>query len=225
MAGAAAKTNWFAIWVSVAIVGVLVIAGVVVVWMNSAANSGGPAPESSIINTETGAIAIGEGDDQLDTYIDFMCPICNQFEQIYGDTIQSLVDDGFITLNIHPVAILDRASQGTKFSTRSANAMYCVAENDPDASLAFMTAMYANQPEENSAGLTDEQITAIASAAGATNSADCISDQTYAKFVTAMTKLIPPDEDGQVGTPTVVFNGERITLTGDPQVDIIDRLS
>jgi protein-disulfide isomerase len=221
---AGAKTNWFVIWVSAAVVGVLVIAGVLVVWMNNAGGSG-PVPESSIIDTETGAIAIGEGEDTVGTYIDFMCPICNQFEQIYGDTLQSLVDDGMITLEIHPVAILDRASQGTKFSTRAASAMYCVAENDPDAALDFMTSMYANQPEENTAGLTDEAITAIAEAAGATNSAECIADQRYDGFVTAMTKLIPPDESGQVGTPTVTVNGERITLTGDPQVDIVDRLS
>ena len=79
---------------------------------------------------ETGAIAVGDGENTLDTYIDFMCPVCNQFEQAYGETIQSLVDDGTITLNIHPISILDRESQGTEYSTRAANAMYCVAAAD-----------------------------------------------------------------------------------------------
>ncbi|MFT2633376.1 DsbA family protein, partial [Escherichia coli] len=49
----------------------------------------------------------------MDTYIDFMCPICNSFEQSYGPTLQQLVDDGKITLNIHPISILDAQSQGT----------------------------------------------------------------------------------------------------------------
>ena len=92
----------------------------------------------------------------MDTYIDFMCPICNQFEQSYGTAIQGLVDDGTITLGIHPIAILDRSSQGTKYSTRAANAMYCVAVADADAVMPFMQAMYANQPQEGSTGLTDD---------------------------------------------------------------------
>ena len=81
---------------------------------------------------ETGAVVVGSGSQTLDTYIDFMCPICNKFEETYGDEILDLVNNGTITLNIHPIAILDRYSQGTAFSTRAANAMYCVAENDPD---------------------------------------------------------------------------------------------
>ena len=105
-------------------------------------------PQASNIDAETGAIAVGDGPDQLATYIDFMCPVCGQFEELYGETIEGLVDDGSITLNIHPISILDRASQGTEFSTRSANAMYCVAVADAEASLPFLQAMYANQPEE-----------------------------------------------------------------------------
>ena len=65
-----------------------------------------------------------------------MCPVCNQFEQLYGPEIQNLVDDGTITLGIHPIAILDRLSQGTEFSTRAANAMYCVAVEDGDGRAA-----------------------------------------------------------------------------------------
>ena len=92
----------------------------------------------------------------MDTYIDFMCPVCNQFEQLYGEAIDGLVDDGTITLNIHPISILDRASQGTEYSTRAANAMYCVAAADADASVPFMQAMFANQPAEGSTGLTND---------------------------------------------------------------------
>ncbi len=81
-----------------------------------------------------------------------MCPVCNQFEQLYGPDIQKLVDDGTITLGIHPIAILDRQSQGTEFSTRAANAMYCVAVADGEAAVPFMEAMFANQPEEGTPG-------------------------------------------------------------------------
>jgi hypothetical protein len=67
----------------------------------------GAQPSSSNINTDTGAIS-SAGLDVVDTYVDFMCPICNQFEKTEGETIKQLVSDNKITLNIHPVSILDR---------------------------------------------------------------------------------------------------------------------
>ena len=131
--------------------------------MNNTASAPGPVPAAANINTETGGIAVGTGSNSVDTYVDFMCPYCNQFEQAEGETIRQLIDDGSITLNVHPVSILDRVSQGTQYSTRSASAAYCVAESDPDALLDFITAMYAQQPAESSPGLTDDEIVLILS--------------------------------------------------------------
>ncbi|TDN90570.1 thioredoxin domain-containing protein [Microbacterium sp. BK668] len=219
------KVNWFAIWISVGVVVALVVVAGLVVWMNNQSTGPGEAPQASNIDAETGAISVGQGSNELATYIDFMCPICNQFEQSYGETIQSLVDDGSITLNIHPISILDRASQGTEYSTRAANAMYCVAVADAEASVPFMQAMYQNQPEEGSTGLTDEQILGIAEGAGVTGIDDCVTGGQYSKFVTAMTEQTPVKEGaGGIGTPTVVLNGEIIDLTGDPQADLVAAL-
>ena len=219
------KVNWFAIWISVGVVVVLLIIAGVVVWGNSQATAPGEPPQASNIDAETGAIAVGDGPDELATYIDFMCPVCGQFEKTYGKTIEGLVDDGSITLNIHPISILDRASQGTEYSTRSANAMYCVAVADAEASLPFLQAMYENQPEEGSTGLTDDQILAIASGVGVTGIDDCVNNGSYSKYVTAMTEETPvqPGAAG-IGTPTVLLNGEFVELTGDPQKDLVDAL-
>jgi protein-disulfide isomerase len=218
MATAGRKTNWFAIWISVGVVVVLVAVGGLVVWMNSAASGPGTMPEASNVNQETGAISFGTGEKTMDTYVDFMCPICNQFEQAYGESIQGLVEDGTITLNVHPISILDRSSQGTKFSTRAASAMYCVAANDPDAALGFMQAMYAGQPSEGSTGLTDDEISAIAAQAGATNSASCIADGTYTKYVTSMTPKTPiAPGSTSIGTPTIAINGEVISNSTLPE--------
>ena len=180
--------------------------------MNRAATDPGTAPAGSGINQETGAIAVGSGSQTLDTYIDFMCPICNQFEDTYGSEILDLANKGTITLNIHPIAILDRYSQGTKYSTRSANAMYCVAEADPDKAVAFMQALYKNQPTENSTGLTDQQIIDIAASVGVTGIDSCVTDGTYTKFVTSMTQKTPiqPGSSG-IGTPTLAINGTVIS--------------
>ncbi len=214
---AAGKTNWFAIWVSVAVVVVVALVVALVVWMNNAATDPGTPPSGSGINQETGAVVVGSGSQTLDTYIDFMCPICNQFEEAYGDEILDLVNDGTITLNIHPIAILDRYSQGTAFSTRAANALYCVAEADPDAAVPFMQVMYAKQPEENSTGLTDDEIIAIAKSVGVDSVDTCITDGTYKKFVASMTEKTPvaPGASG-IGTPTFAVNGEVISNSTIP---------
>lgn len=218
MAAVTRKTNWFAIWISAGVVVALVVVAGLVIWMNAMAGGPGQAPESAQINAETGAISVGDGPETFDTYLDFMCPICNSFEQAYGPEIQKLVADGTITLNLHPIAILDRASQGTQFSTRAANAMYCVADAKPDAAVAFMQAMFAGQPAEGSTGLTNDQIITIAESVGVKDASSCITEGTFSKFVTAMTKNTPvaPGAAG-VGTPTLAVNGTVIKNSDLPQ--------
>lgn len=230
MAAVRKSTNWFAIGITAAVVVVVLIVGGVVWFANSQATSPGTLPQSSAVNTDTGAIAVGTGEKTVDTYVDFMCPVCNSFEQAYGPTLQQLVDDGTITLNIHPIAILDRLSQRTQYSTRSANAAYCVAVDDPANVSAFVKEMYAQQPKENTSGLDDATLASIATTAGASDAvASCISDGTYTKFVTAMTQKTPvqPGQSG-VATPTIAVNGTVLSnqndLTGDPQKDIVARL-
>jgi protein-disulfide isomerase len=220
MAAGARKINWFAIWVSVAVVVALVLVSILVVTLNNQADDPEPVntPTAANIDTETGAIVVGTGENRLDTYIDFMCPVCNQFEQVYGSEIEGLVDDGSITLGVHPISILDRQSQGTEYSTRAANAAYCVASVDGAATLPFQQAMFANQPQEGTPGLTDEQILEIAGSVGVTGIESCVNDGTYKGFVTAMTEQTPvaPGAAG-IGTPTIAVNGEVIANSQLPE--------
>jgi len=224
MATAARKTNWFAIWLSIAAVVVIVVVTGIVIVVNNKPSAPGAAPQSSVVDQTTGAIAFGDGEDTMDTYIDFLCPICNQFEQIYGSAITGLVDDGTITLNVHPIAILDRYSQGTEYSSRAASAMYAVAVEDPSHAYDFMTALFANQPEENSAGLTDAQIVEVAKKAGVNVTASlekAITGHAYVSFVQSLTPKTPLAPGAQtIGTPTIAINGETIslkdTLPADP---------
>ena len=211
MAAAKSNTNWFAIGVSAAVVVVLVVLGGLVVFLNNQATGPGVAPQSAIVDDTTGAITFGGGEDSIDTYVDFMCPVCGQFEDAYGEQLQAAAADDTITLNIHPISILDFQSQNSKYSTRAANSMYCVAAEAPDSALDYFNSLFANQPQEGTAGLTDEQLGDLATQAGAESAVSCITDGTYSKFVADQTKNTPPDPDtGRVGTPTVVINGDRI---------------
>lgn len=148
------------------------------------------------------------------TYIDYRCPFCNEFETANGATIQSLVESGIASLEVHPISILDRVSAGTKYSTRSANAAACVANYEPDSFLTANTALFAVQPPEETAGLDNGEIVDVIAGAGIDSDevASCIRDERFTSWVTSATTraLADPDlqdEQGNFGTPRVLVNG------------------
>lgn len=225
MAAAANSRNVFAVVISVIVVVAVVAVGVLVYFMNRTASAPAEAPAAGVVNEETGAIAIGDGEQTVDEYIDFMCPFCEQAWDAYGETTSELVEDSTITLNIHPIAILDNMSQGTEYSTRAANAAYCVAEEDGDAVYSFMDRLFSNQPAESTPGLDDDELIGYAEEVGAGGAADCITNREYADFIAERTQEIPLAEGQQrASTPTLVVNGEVIPPTMDPEVDILANL-
>ncbi|MER7796477.1 thioredoxin domain-containing protein [Microbacterium sp. NPDC096154] len=218
-------TNWAAIWISAGVVVLLVVVGGLVVWMNNQASAPASSPGSAVVDEETGAIAVGEGENVIDEYVDFMCPICGEYNELYGETVHDLVEEGRVTLNLHPISILDRYSQGTEYSTRSAAAAYCVADANPEAVYPFFQELFDNQPEEGSTGLSDDELSGFASDAGAPDAAECIASDEYHDYVTQITEETPVQPGAQgIGTPTVLLNGEFVSLTGDPQADIVAQL-
>ena len=112
-----------------------------------------------------------------------------------------------ITLEYHPIAILDRFSQGTEYSSRSAGAAVCVAESNPELYLDFAKTLFENQPAENTSGLTNDQLAGFATQVGADDAVSCITDETYRKFGAAQAK-----SHEIAGTPTVEINGTRLNL-------------
>jgi protein-disulfide isomerase len=152
---------------------------------------------------------------QIVTYIDYFCPICKAFEDTNAQQMSTWVAAGAATLEIHPISILDRSSLGTRYSTRSANAMACVANFQPDVFLQVTAALYANQPTEGSSGLDNSQLASLVASGGATDAkiAKCITDETFSSWVTEATSRtnagpIPNSTLASItGTPTVLVNG------------------
>lgn len=219
------------------VVAVLAIVAVITIVIVNNTRPQGPGP----LNMASDGIQIGQGfvatttpalqpgedpipneraDDELNIqiYVDYLCPICGQFEATNGDYISSLLENGGVTVDIHPITILDRASQGTKYSTRAANAAACVANYSPNQFYDFHLALFANQPEEGSTGLTDDELIQIATDSGVgqmDSVSSCIKDQQFKSFVDASTKRaltgpIPNTNVDKVsGTPTVIVNGVK----------------
>ena len=176
----------------------------------TAAIAAGEEPVETTQDPESDALAI-------QIWVDYQCPICAEFEEANNEQISTLIEQGVATIEINPVAILDRASQGERYSTRAANAAACVANYSPDTFYGFNQLMFANQPEEQTTGLTDEEIFSLAEDAGvqdADSIEECITGQDFRRWVTSATDRATSDPallnaDGQFGTPTVLVNGQR----------------
>lgn len=151
--------------------------------------------------------------------IDYLCPICGQFEETNGAFIETLIESGAATVEFRPIAILTSRSAGTEYSLRAANAAACVADRTPNSFFAFNAALFAEQPEEGTPGLDDDRLIELAVEAGATRTAieTCVRDRTFASWVRAATDraLAGPlairgvDAERIEGTPTVFVNGQR----------------
>ncbi|GAA2700958.1 DsbA family protein [Micromonospora olivasterospora] len=194
------------IWTSVAAVAVLVIAGLIgwAVWSGQRGSGYTAPPGATVAGT---GIAHGSGPVVIDLYEDFLCPICKQFQQTSGPTVEQLVAEGKATVVFHPVAFLDRFST-TQYSTRSAAASGCAANGGKFREYA--AALFDRQPPEGSAGLSDAELADIAAGVGLNRDdfASCVSDGTYKSW----TKHVTDDaaKSGVTGTPTVRVAGKEV---------------
>jgi protein-disulfide isomerase len=155
-------------------------------------------------------------------YLDYFCPVCGAFETANRGQLSGWLKSGAITLEIHPISILDRSSLGTEYSSRAANAGACVANYSPDGYWAFTQAMYAKQPKEGTGGLSNEQIISVIRDAGVRNVSkisSCVNIDKFKDWVSASTDRALngplPDSSAKkvLGTPTVIVDGQEYPIT------------
>ncbi|WP_142253827.1 DsbA family protein, partial [Mycobacterium sp. NS-7484] len=146
----------------------------------------------------------------ISLYEDFLCPACGHLEQLFGPTINKLIDTGAVAVDYHMVAILDKAGNG--YSSRAGGAAYCIADESVDAFRRFHSALYTPgiQPEEGSGIYPDNaRIIELARQAGAGGDVpDCITKGRYVEMVQGMAAAT-----GINSTPTVQINGEEYQPT------------
>jgi len=213
---------------------------VVVLVISNGVRPAGPGPE----NMASDGIKIGEGfqavptealgpddeptpsetSDAADTvdivvYLDYLCPICGQFEEANNDYLAGLVESGAATVEYHPVAILTNRSGGTRYSDRAANAAACVANYSPGSFFDVNAALFESQPEEGSRGLDDaglkDVVTGVAGLQQTGRIERCIDEEQFGSWVSAATQRavdgpIPnSDVDALGGTPLILVDGQR----------------
>lgn len=213
--------NWFPIVVSFLVVAVVVAIGFIVVAQNRAALAVVKTPASALINQETGAIELGSGPNLFVEYLDFGCAACKEWHMSNSSYVSRLVEEGEITLALHPIGILDPVFQGSEYSTRAAAATYCVAQANPDAVYGFMDLLFKKQPMPGTPGLDNEKLVEYAKRAEAPQAEDCIMNEESFDFIRKQTLLTPikPELEG-ISTPTLMLNGEFVSNT-DPFIDLV----
>ena len=216
------------------LLGVLALAGVVVLVVSSLNAPAAPGPlnmaSDGIVldgdGTTMGYVATdavaADGDPVASTapaagdpvaivmYVDYQCPYCAQFETTNASQIEQWVTAGMATVEIHPIANLDSQSLGTRYSSRSANAAACVANFEPEQFWAVNSAFYANQPEEQTSGLDTAAIKTLVADAGASSQevSDCIGSETFKSWVT----------DATLRTRSAIPNSDLTSVEGTPTV-------
>ncbi|WP_345893449.1 thioredoxin domain-containing protein [Cryobacterium sp. SO2] len=232
----------------IGVVTIAVVTAIVLIIMNSI-QPAGPGPR----NMASDGLLLGEGltavttpalqpdDDPVPStpdgtgkvadirvYLDYLCPFCGTFETTNSDQISQWVESGAATLEIHPISILTSKSAGTQYSLRAANAAACVANTSPDDFFAFNTALFADQPVEGTAGLSDDDLKALVKSSGVSTGLaainECIDETTFKSWVKASTDraLSGPIPNSSLkaitGTPTVLVNGKQyVGALDDPK--------
>jgi hypothetical protein len=138
----------------------------------------GEAPTES--RNQDGAIPIR-------IYVDYFQPDSAKFAKANAKQLRSWVSDGAATLEIHPIALSSK-SGSDQYALRAANAAGCVAEFAPDSFLDFHVALLAAQPSQESGGMSDARILAVAKDAKVQSMSDvtsCVESRRFGKWVQA----------------------------------------
>jgi protein-disulfide isomerase len=165
---------------------------------------------------DAAVVTAGTGPVAIDVYEDYLCPSCERFEKAYGNDVTTALNDGKITVRFHTIAILDANSNPAGYSTRAGNAALCAVP--AGIYPRYHKQLFAEQPAEGSAGLSDDQLIKIGTDLGAQGDfAGCVQGKKHVNDIAAETKKATADtalqnDKGQFGTPTVAIGGKKIDL-------------
>ena len=178
-----------------------------------------PAP----LATKPATVAVPGGEAEAGkpvkviAYIDFICPVCKQFETAYGESLTNLRNEGKISVEYRALGFLDRQST-TNYSSRAANAAACVVNTSPEKYAEFFDLLFERQPAEGGAGISDNDLKKMATEIGAANIDSCIDSKQFRPWVKVATQEAAAI--GVTGTPTVFIDGKQWDGRSDLNAEI-----
>ncbi len=170
---------------------------------------------------ETYAVPNGQVDAPVTVTIfeDFMCPFCGDLEAAAGDVLAPYVESGDVVVHYRVLSFLDRASDGSDYSTRAMNALAVVLDTaGPEAAAMFHDLLFEMQPEEGTSGPSDDELVDLAVEAGASRDAveGPIRERAFEQWVQNATDAA--SKEGVNSTPTVLVDGEKLEYSTIPEL-------
>jgi protein-disulfide isomerase len=211
--------------VACSVVGVLAIAGGIgyaVVQGNKpgyweAAKDDKLVKPANTTGTNGTTVVIGKSSAKktLEMYEDPRCPVCAQFEQTVGATVDKGVEDGKYKIQYIGATFLDNSLTG-EGSKNALSALGAALNVSPEAFLEYKTAMYSTKwhPEESDDKFKDDSyLIKIANTVDALKNnktfQNAVKNGTYDKWALVMSEKF--DDSGVQGTPTLKMDGKALT--------------
>lgn len=150
----------------------------------------------------------------VELFFDYQCPVCKQFEGIYGATLASLADSGEIELHYRNMTFLDN-NLNNDASLRAGIGAAC--SDFAGKYSAYHEQIYVNQPANEGDGYADavlrDTIPATVGISGTdlTSFQACYDQQTTKAFVNGTNEAA--SKDGVTGTPSFRVNGKDVPLS------------
>ena len=152
-----------------------------------------------------------DGAPKVEVFLDYQCPVCKQFESMFGSTLDDMATKGEIQLIYRTMTFLDNNLRNDS-SLKAGIAAAC-ADNAGSYS-AYHNAIFAGQPTTEGTGYTTQQLRVdFAATAGITGDKltgfqSCYDTKATSDFVNGTNEAAA--KAGVNSTPTIMVNGTKL---------------
>ncbi|MET9104150.1 MULTISPECIES: thioredoxin domain-containing protein [Streptomyces] len=172
----------------------------------------------------------------LKIYEDPRCPVCAQFEQAVGPTVDKDVEAGKYKLQYIGGTFLDGDSLGQgkvgsngEGSKNAMSAMGAALNVSPEAFLEYKTALYSakwHPAESDDKFKGDDYLIEVANSVPALKNnksfQNDVKNGTYDAWALAMSKTFDTNKDEVTGTPSFVMDGKKLVTSAGNQPMTVD---
>lgn len=205
-----------ALLASAAVAGSLALSGCTASPETPAPAPGQTAPAVTVpANTDGYGITVGDGPVEVALWTDLSCPYCALLEAETGELLATGVDNGDISLTIHPLNFVSaKRGDDTDWSTRAANALAAAVDAGHADAVPALYAILQQHQVSDAGAPTDDDILDFATQAGVTaDISDAVTAQRFAGWVAASNDhwigaTIEGTEQVVQGVPILVVAGE-----------------
>lgn len=187
---------------------------------SAATDTAAPAKPAVPAAADGYGLVSGTGPVDVQLWTDMSCPYCMMLEAETGELLTRWVEEGAVTLTIHPLNFVSaKRGDDTDWSTRAANALAATADAGQGEHLPAFYALLQQHQVSEAGAPTDDDILAYAAEAGVTaDIADAVTSQRFGEWVTAsnehwLGRAIDGTERVVDGVPILVVDGAVFEIT------------